>query len=122
MHHMHDRKWKWFWMAPLAILAMILFVWLGGQIVMYLWNWLVPSLIGWHQITFWQALGLLVLCRILFGRLFSHGGGPRSHFRNRMRDRWDNMAPEEREKLRDAFRARCAGFTPPPGESSPPST
>ena len=38
-----------------------------GFIVMNLWNWLVPSVFGWHSITFWQALGLLVLSKILFG-------------------------------------------------------
>jgi hypothetical protein len=34
---------------------------------MHLWNWLLPPLFGWRQITFWQALGILALCRILFG-------------------------------------------------------
>ena len=37
--------------------------------VRLLWNWLLPSLFGWRLITFWQALGILVLCRILFGGL-----------------------------------------------------
>ncbi len=55
--------------APLAILGMLLFVFIGGEIVLHLWNWLLPPLFGWRQITFWQALGLLVLCRILFGGL-----------------------------------------------------
>ena len=48
---------KWIWMAPLAILAMVAFVSIGGEIVMRLWNWLLPPLFGWHQIAFWQALG-----------------------------------------------------------------
>ena len=56
------------WIAPLAILAIALFVWIGGEVVMHLWNWLLPALFGWRLITFWQAVGLLVLCRILFGR------------------------------------------------------
>ena len=38
-----------------------------SQVVMSLWNWLVPSVIGWKTIDFWQALGLLVLSRVLFG-------------------------------------------------------
>ncbi len=37
-----------------------------GFIVKSLWNVLVPPIIGWHTITFWQALGLLLLSKILF--------------------------------------------------------
>ena len=55
------------WIAPLAILGMAVFVTVGGLIVRLFWNSLLPPLFGWHAITFWQALGLLVLCRILFG-------------------------------------------------------
>src|SRR5256885_1547800 len=62
-----DMRTKWIWMGPLAILAMAAFVIIGGEIVMQLWNWLLPPLFGWRLITFWQALGLLLLCRILFG-------------------------------------------------------
>jgi len=55
-------------------------------IVMALWNWLVPPVIGWKTIDFWQALGLLVLTRILFG--FRAGFGYRMHWRGRMAERW----------------------------------
>ena len=70
-------------LIPLAILAIPLFTFIGGELVMHLWNWLLPPLFGWRQITFWQALGLLALCRILFGGLGRHGSG-RSNFRRRM--------------------------------------
>src|SRR5580693_4272363 len=94
-----NRKWKkMIWIAPLAILAMVLFAYIGGEIVMHLWNWLLPTLFGWRQITFWQAFGLLALCRILFGGWSSHG--PRSNMRQRMNERmderWERMTPEER--------------------------
>jgi hypothetical protein len=84
-------------------------------VVRLLWNWLLPSLFGWREITFWQALGLLALCRILFG---SWGGGHshRSRFRRRMAERWEQMSPEERERFRQGMRERC-GFTPPAQES-----
>jgi hypothetical protein len=89
--------------APLAILGVLLFVALGGVIVRELWNWLVPPVIGWREITFWQAVGLLALCRILFGGFGRHGCG-RSSFRRRMSERmaerWDRMTPEERERFR----------------------
>ena len=53
--------------AAFGIAAVALFGW----VVMSLWNWLIPGLTGWHTLGFPQALGLLVLCRILFGR-FGH--------------------------------------------------
>lgn len=91
---------KW-WIVPLAIIGIPLFVFVGGEVVMHLWNWLLPPLFGWRMLGFWQALGLLVLCRILFGGLGhsgpGHDRGRRSH--NRCR----NMSPEEREKFRRAM-------------------
>jgi len=69
-------------------------------------------LFGWRQITFWQALGLFALCRILFGDLGMRVRGPhRSNFRRRMAERWEQMTPEEREKVRQRW-GRC-GFEPP---------
>jgi len=113
--YMNPRRKNLFWIAPLAILGIALFVFLGGFIVMQLWNWLLPALFGWPQITFWKAVGLLALCRILFG---GHGfRGPRSNFRRRMGERWEQMTPEEREKFRQSWRGRCgpAGPVGPPG-------
>jgi hypothetical protein len=80
---------------------MAVFIAIGGEIVMLLWNWLAPALFGWRQITFWQAIGLLALCRILFGGF--RGGGPRSRIRQRMAERWEQMTPEEREKFRQGL-------------------
>jgi uncharacterized membrane protein len=101
--------------APLAILGMLLFITIGGVVVQQLWNWLLPLLFGWRQITFWQALGLLALCRILFGGFGLHGSG-RSNMRRRMQERCDRMTPEERERFRQGMRARW-GFGPPPAET-----
>jgi hypothetical protein len=101
--------------APLAILGMLLFIAFGGWIVQYLWNWLLPSLFGWRDVTFWQALGMLVLCRILFGGSGWRGSG-RSNIRRRMEERFEHMAPEERERFRERMRERF-GFGPSAGES-----
>jgi hypothetical protein len=92
---------RWYWIAPLAIVAIPLFIFVGGEVVMHLWNWLLPPLFGWRTLGFWQALGLLALCRILFGGLGGHGPGPRRGrgFRSRCR----NMTPEERERFRRAM-------------------
>jgi len=96
-------KRKWLFIVPAAIVGMVLFTFLGGEIVMHLWNWLLPPLFGWRIINFWQALALLVLCRILFGGFGGHRS-MRSDFRGRMRDRCRPRTPEEREKFRETVR------------------
>ena len=104
--------------SPLILLGFVSFVALGGYVVRQLWNWLLPPLFGWHGITFWQALGLLALCRILFGGLGLHSS-PGSRMRRRMADRWATLSPEERERLRQRW-----GCDPAPGErrgAEPPS-
>ena len=76
-----------------------------GWVVMSLWNGLMPPLFGLRSIHFWQAVGLLVLTRILFGGFHhGHGRGPRR--RHAMIQRWGSMTPEEREKFRRGFRGR----------------
>jgi hypothetical protein len=74
-------------------------------VVMNLWNWLMPALFGWHLIGFWQAVGILVLSKILFGG-FRPRSGPGWHWRRRMMERWEQMTPEEREKFREGMRGR----------------
>ena len=121
------RREKMFLIAPLAIVGIAAFIFLGGWIVMSLWNWLLPALFGWHLLTFWQALGILLLCRILFGGWTSrHGGGRgRSELRRRIvgrmadqvGDRWTRMTPEERELFRQRVRERC-GFDPASSEGA----
>jgi hypothetical protein len=103
------------WIAPAAIVGMLLFIAIGGTIVLYLWNWLLPPLFGWRMLTFWQALGMLALCRILFGGI-SGRGLHRSYSGRRMAERWDRMTPEEREKFRQGMRGRC-GFGTPASET-----
>ena len=92
---------------PLALLFVALF----GFVVMALWNWLTPALFGWKVIGYWQALGLVILCRILFGGRGSmaHGG----RWRHRMMERWERMTPEERERFRQGCYGRW-GRVPPP--------
>jgi hypothetical protein len=77
-----------------------------GFVVMGLWNWLAPSVFGLRPVTFWQALGVLVLSKILFGGFRGrprHGG----RWRHRMSERWQQMSPEERDKFRQGMLTRC---------------
>jgi hypothetical protein len=101
-------------LAPLALLVFLLFIALGGVVVRLLWNWLAPPLFGLSEITVWQALGLLALCRILFG-----GFGPRGASGAHYRRRWEAMTAEERERIRERIRARVRerwGLGPPAAE------
>jgi hypothetical protein len=78
-------------------------------VIMSLWNWLMPALFALHRISFWQALGLLLLAKILFGG-FRGGRGPRMHWKGRMAERWAQMTPEEREKFKEGMKGRCGMF------------
>ena len=110
---MNKRKKRLIWITPAAILGMVIFSWIGGEVVMHLWNWLLPALFGWRQVTFWQALGLLALCRILFGGFgFSGSHHSSSRQRRRMYERWEQMTPEEREKIRHGLHDRSGRTTP----------
>src|SRR5262245_28572535 len=106
---------KWIVIAPLALAGMLAFTALGGIAVQLLWNWLAPALFDLPVITFWQALGLLVLSRLLFGGFGRHGCG-RPDFRRRLSERWGQMSPEERERFRHGLRGRL-GIDPSPGGS-----
>ena len=108
------------WIVVVAPLAIAAFIVIGGEAVMHLWNWLLPTLFGWRQITFWQAVGLLALCRILFGS-WGGRGGHRPNFRRRMAEKWERMTPEEREKFRQRMGSRCGPFGPPGSETKEPA-
>jgi hypothetical protein len=105
---------KWVFVA--APVAFAIFIAVGGEVVMLLWNWLAPALFGLRPVTFWQALGLLALCRILFGGFGLGGGSHRSSSRRRMRGRmaegWERLTPEERERFRQGFPDRSGRTTP----------
>ena len=94
-------------MKVVAIVLVAVTVFSAG--VMWLWNGLMPAIFGLHAITFWQALGLLVLSKILFGGFRGRPdfGG---RWRRRMLERWEQMTPEEREKLRASLRGGCGQF------------
>jgi hypothetical protein len=89
-----------------------------GFILMSLWNWLVPAVFGGRTITFWQALGIFVLSKILFS-VFGRPGRGR-HWRDRMGHRWERMTPDERERFKQGLRSRCGHAGMAPEEVSDP--
>jgi hypothetical protein len=88
-----------------------------GFATMSLWNWLMPALFGMRPVGFWQALGLLVLSKILFGG-FHHHEGRDMHGRRQLLERWEQMTPEERERFRSGIRLGCSFAEPPPANPS----
>ena len=97
--------------AIMGIIAIVVF----GFVTMALWNWLMPALFGLRTITFWQALGLVILSKIFFGSFHSHGDR-RTDWRHRMQKRWEKMTPEEREKFRQGMQS---GWCPPEAAAEP---
>jgi hypothetical protein len=103
------KRWykKMAFIAPVAILAMAIF----GFVVMSLWNWLVPSLFGGHTIGYWQAWGIIILSKILFGG-FRGRSGPGGRWKHRIRERLEQMTPEERERLLKGMGCRPESSAP----------
>jgi hypothetical protein len=102
---------------PLFMIGGVAMGILGGFIIKWLWNWLTPALWGWPMITFWQAWGLLILCRILFGRMgMAHGGGGRRWMSRR--ERFQHMSPEEKARFKKKIMDRWGISDEPAGSGS----
>ncbi len=65
----------------LGIIGFTAFAFLFGAVVMWLWNWLMPVIFHLGVITYWQAVGLAILGRLLFGSLHHGGSHNRGHHR-----------------------------------------
>ena len=91
-----------FFLLGLLALAVI------GFVTQLLWNWLIPVLFAGPAITFWQALGLIALSKILFwsfgkgGRSWNYRGGPGRHWAAK----WDTMNPEDRERFKEKMKEK----------------
>jgi len=90
------------YLIPLFIMVAIAGIALFGWIVMLLWNAVMVAAVGANVITFWQALGLLVLSRILVGGF----GGGKNRRSNNWRGKWMSMTPEERIKFKEDWKQR----------------
>jgi len=84
------------------IMAMAFFT-LLSYVVMLLWNNILPEVIHVETITIWQAAGIFILCKLLFGFGRPGGFGKRQMFKNRLAERMKDMSPEEMEKFKQGF-------------------
>jgi len=102
---------RYWWLKGLGVLAVMVVAGTAlGWVVATLWNWLMPALFGLGVITFWQALGLFLLGRILIGGMRGFGGhrGHRGYgHRRRMHERWERMTAEERESFSRGLKRHC---------------
>jgi hypothetical protein len=105
----NNNNWKGKRKKVFFLLFVIAAAFVLAGIVMLLWNAVLPDLIHVSVITYWQALGLLLLCRILFGGFrFGRPNRGRERFGNpRFREKFMNMEPEEREAFKQKWKERC---------------
>lgn len=115
---------KYRFLIPFAIVG---FLAVFTAAVYFLWNGVLTDVLGVKTITYWQALGLLVLAKILFGGFPCRGHRFGPPWRERMLAKhWDSLTPEQREKMREKIRHRFGDWPRPPWEepenpSQPPA-
>jgi hypothetical protein len=97
-------KWIFKIIGGLVLFALAFF--LFGYVTMYLWNWLMPGLFHLPSVDFYQAIGLVLLGKILFGGIHMRGGRGWG-YRRYWKEKWASMTPDEREKFKSEFAERC---------------
>jgi H+/Cl- antiporter ClcA len=113
----------WFWKASKFLVVALLGAFVLGTVVMVLWNALIPDLFKGPTVTFWQAIGLLVLSHILlrgWGRWRYANGWRHDRWKHRMEEKLAAMTPEEREKYKEEWRRRCGWDPTEQRKESPP--
>jgi len=113
-----NKKRKILFIVPCVIGLALLFVW----VVQLLWNALIPEIVGWKAITYWQAFGILLLSKILFGgfRFKGRGGGrcDNRHFRSK----WGHLTDDDRSKFRAEWKSRFTSMCKDQGKNEESQT
>jgi hypothetical protein len=99
------------WIGKFMVLGLLALT-LIGFVTMSLWNWLVPDLFHGPVINFWQALGLLLLSKILFWSFggkshSSHNNGPWKYY---WRNKWSNMTPDDKERFKQKMKEKWCNW------------
>lgn len=105
MRSKFNRNRKKFFLIPIGAVALLAII---SYVVMQLWNHLLPEILHVNTITFWQAAGLFILCKILFG--FGKGGGGAAWGKRKMADRMNCMSPEEREQFKAEMKNKLCNW------------
>jgi hypothetical protein len=106
----------------LFILFVFAFIVPLGFIITAIWNNILVGVLHVTVINFWQALGIFLICRILFGGFPGRPGwaghGRRRREMEEMRNKWFNLSPEERKNFKQDLKNRsCRGSMPAEKES-----
>ncbi|MBD0333640.1 MAG: hypothetical protein ICV66_13420, partial [Chitinophagaceae bacterium] len=92
---------RFLFFLPLFFLGVLVFGW----IVMLLWNNVASPVLHISTVTFWQALGILVLSKILFSSFTGRGGYSRDYRKQKLM--WNSMTPEQQQKFKEEWKNRC---------------
>jgi hypothetical protein len=107
---MYKRGW---WIGKMVIFGSLMVV-LFGLVTQLLWNWLVPVLFSGPVISFWQAMGLLVLSKLLFWGFGGHNKKWSSHRNHQWKGQWmerySKLSPEDREKFKQKFKEKWCSW------------
>lgn len=110
------RKW---WIGKFLVFGIVMLA-VIGLVTQLLWNWLVPALFAGPVLSFWQALGLLALTKILFWSFGKGGGHWRRHnglWGGYWAQKWQGMSDEDREKFKQKMKEKWC-YTKP-GDTMP---
>jgi hypothetical protein len=77
-------------MTLVGVVFAALFALVFGFVVKLLWNWLMPAIFGLGVITYWQAFGIVILAKLLFGAFGHHRKEPSDHFHRKFQDWHDD--------------------------------
>jgi hypothetical protein len=109
------------WIAKFVVIGVLAVV-AFGLLTQFLWNWLVPELFAGPIISFWQALGLLLLSKLLFWGMSSGKGKWSSHrnhqWKQQWKERYTNLSPEDKEKFKQRFKEKWCAWEESPTRST----
>jgi len=88
----HIVGWVFMGIAFAAVFALVF-----GIVVKLLWNWLMPAIFGLGEISYWQAFGIVVLCKLLFGAFGHHHKDRTNHFHKKYPDWKAEFHAEKKE-------------------------
>ncbi len=115
---------RWFFKGlAMAVVGIVLAI-LYCYAFMYLWNWLVPDIFSGPKIVIWEAAGILLLGKMLFGG-FGHWGkgcnkcGGKKHWKSSFRKEWRKMSEEERDRCKEKFKSKFRRCFPDDEETKP---
>jgi hypothetical protein len=104
---------KFRFLIPVIVLGVVALLALA---VHGLWNGVLADVLSVKTITYWQAVGILVLAKILFGGFPRRCGGRFGPPWRRHMKRWHSLTPEQQDQMREEMRRRFGDWPTPCGD------